>query len=81
MTIETYKNMYYFLKPDKSLRIVYSVFAFTESYIEEVIEAKNDYETINDVYPEDYETIRYALNRIIRALICLHLIRKRSERS
>ena len=64
---KAYKNMYYFLKPDKSLRTVYSVFAFTESYIEEVIEAKNDYETINDVYPDDYETIRYVLNRIIRA--------------
>jgi len=54
--LKAYQNMARFLFPPKGLEGVFTLFAFSASYSEDVIEAKGEYENLKEVFPEDTET-------------------------
>jgi hypothetical protein len=64
--LKAYQNMARFLFPPKSLEGVFSLFAFSASYAEDIIEAKGEYENLAEVFPEDTEAKR-ALDAIVAA--------------
>ena len=50
--LKAYENMNLFLNPNERLINTFSLFAFTASYAEEVIESKHDFENMEEVYPQ-----------------------------
>lgn len=71
-----YRNITRFLNPDSHLVATFSLFAFSASYVEDVIEGKHEFENLEELYPEDPDSGRYALNAIIRAPQLLPLSRE-----
>lgn len=65
--LNAYRNMADFLLPNDKMEGVYTMFALGASYIEDVIEAKHDYENLEEIYPEQQEPMRTVLNLITRA--------------
>ncbi|MBR1709990.1 MAG: DUF2791 family P-loop domain-containing protein [Clostridia bacterium] len=65
--MSTYKNMMEFLTPPSSMKSTYSLFAFTASYIDEVIEKKQELANTEVLVPEDAEKARAALAAIGRS--------------
>lgn len=65
--LRAYKNMAEFLMPGDHLESAYTMFALGASYAEDVIEAKHEYETLSEVYPEDQEPMKTVLDQIVRA--------------
>ncbi len=64
--LKAYQNMARFLFPPKSLEGVFTLFAFSASYAEDVIEAKGEYENIKEVLGDD-ELAKAALDAIMEA--------------
>ena len=64
---KAYHNMASFLFPPKQMESTYSLFAFSSSYAEDVIEAKNEYQNIEELYPEGQEPIKSVLDAIVNA--------------
>ena len=62
-----YRNMAPFLMPDNRLIRTFSVFAFTDSYVSEVIERKHDLKNLEELFPEDPEPILSVINQIIHS--------------
>jgi hypothetical protein len=56
-----------FLLPGGQMEGVYTLFALGASYAEDVVEAKHDYENLEEIYPEQQEPMRTVLNLITRA--------------
>lgn len=65
--LNAYRNMAYFLLPDQNLEAVFSIFALSASYVEDVVEAKHEYENLETIYPEEQEPIRTVLNLLVKA--------------
>lgn len=65
--LNAYRNMGDFLLPNEHLEGVYTLFALGASYTEDVVDAKHDYENLEEVYPEQQEPMRTVLNLITRA--------------
>lgn len=65
--LNAYRNMADFLLPNDKMEGVYTMFALGASYVEDVIEAKHDYENLEEIYPEQQEPMRTVLNLITRA--------------
>lgn len=65
--LNAYRNMADFLLPNDNMESVYTLFALGASYSEDVIEAKHDYENLEELYPEQQEPMRTVLNLITRA--------------
>lgn len=65
--LNAYRNMADFLLPNDRLEGVYTLFALGASYAEDVIEAKHEYENLEELYPEQPEPMQTVLNLIIRA--------------
>lgn len=65
--LNAYRNMADFLLPNDKMEGVYSLFALGASYVEDVIEAKHDYENLEEIYPEQQEPMHTVLNLITRA--------------
>ena len=65
--MKAYDAMANFLMPSDSLRSVLTLFAFTASYTEDVIEAKHDYEALAELHPNQEEPIRTVLNQIVHS--------------
>jgi hypothetical protein len=65
--LKAYNNMAHFLFPPKQLESTFSLFAFTSSYVEDVIEAKKEFQNLSEVYPEDEEPMKSVLEAIIDA--------------
>ncbi|MDD2960228.1 MAG: DUF2791 family P-loop domain-containing protein [Lachnospiraceae bacterium] len=65
--LRAYKNMAEFLMPGDHLESAYTMFALGASYAEDVIEAKHEYETLSEVYPEDQEPMKTVLDQLVRA--------------
>ena len=65
--LNAYRNMAQFLLPDERLEGIYTLFALGDSYTEDVIETKHDYENLEEIYPEQQEPVRTVLNLITRA--------------
>ncbi|MBQ9329304.1 MAG: DUF2791 family P-loop domain-containing protein [Solobacterium sp.] len=65
--LKAYQNMNLFLNPAKTLHSTFTLFAFTSSYTEDVIESKHDFENLEAVYPEGNPAIKSSLNAILKA--------------
>lgn len=65
--LNAYRNMAKFLMPDKSLESVFSIFALSASYAEDVIEAKHEYENLELISPEEQENAKAVLDLLARA--------------
>lgn len=65
--LNAYRNMAHFLLPDEKLEAVFSIFALSASYVEDVVEAKCEYENLEAIYPEEQEPIRTVLNLLVKA--------------
>lgn len=65
--LNAYRNMARFLMPEPSLESVFSIFALSASYVEDVIEGKREYENLEAVYPEEPEPIRTVLDLLVKA--------------
>lgn len=73
--LNAYRNMAKFLMPDKSLESVFSIFALSASYAEDVIEAKHEYENLELIYPGEQESAKAVLDLLARAPQLLPLTR------
>lgn len=65
--LNAYRNMAYFLFPEKLLESTFSIFALSASYVEDVIEAKREYENLAMIYPEEQEPAKTVLDLLTRA--------------
>lgn len=65
--LKAYKNMGEFLLPGSRLESTYTMFALGASYVEDVVEAKHEFETLAETYPEDMEPMKTVLERITDA--------------
>ncbi len=65
--LKAYFNMARFLLPDNSLESTFSLFALSASYVEDVIEAKRDYENLAEIYPDGQEPARTVLDILVKA--------------
>lgn len=73
--LNAYRNMARFLFPEKGLESVFSLFALSSSYAEDVIEGKHEYENLEAIYPDEPEPAKTVLNLLIRAPQLLPLTR------
>lgn len=65
--LKAYRSMARFLLPEQYLESTFSLFAFSASYVEDVIEAKHEYENLEQLYPEEPEPIKTVLDLLVRA--------------
>ena len=65
--LNAYRNMAHFLLPDQKLEAVFSIFALSASYVEDVVEAKHEYENLEAIYQEEQEPMRTVLNLLVKA--------------
>lgn len=65
--LNAYRNMSRFLMPDSELESTYSMFALGASYIEDVIEAKHEFQNLAEIYPGEEEPMKSVLEQIIKA--------------
>lgn len=65
--LNAYRNMANFLLPQKRMESVFSMFALSASYAEDVIEGKHEYENLEAIYPEEQEPARTVLDLLTRA--------------
>lgn len=65
--LNAYRNMAHFLLPNKEMESVFSMFALSASYIEDVIEGKHDYENLSELFPEEPEPIHTVLDILVKA--------------
>jgi hypothetical protein len=67
--LKAYKNMYDFLFPKEQLTATYTIFTLTESYIEDVIEGKHEYDNLDAAAFElqDREKIEKTLQSLVSA--------------
>lgn len=77
--LNAYQNMAYFLLPDKAMESVFSAFALSSSYVEDVIEGKNEYENLEAIYPEEPEPMKTILDLLVRAPQLLPLTKEEIE--
>ncbi len=64
---KAYENLAKFLFPAKQFESIFSLFAFSASYIEDVIEGKNEYQNLEELYPEDQMPMKAVLDAIVKA--------------
>lgn len=65
--LNAYRNMARFLLPGEALEATFSIFALSASYVEDVIEAKREYENLEQIYPEEPEPARTVLDLLVKA--------------
>lgn len=65
--LKAYDTMSYFLHPTTGLESVFTMFALSASYIEDVIDGKHEYENLKEVYPEGQESIKSVLDLLVKA--------------
>ena len=76
---KSYVQLQRFLKPSPKLESVFSLFAFSSSYAEDVIDAKKEFENVEAVFSEDRESLSAAksvLNGILNAPELMPLTRE-----
>ena len=59
-----YRNMAPFLNPEERLIRTFSLFAFTDSYVSEVIEHKHDRKNLEELFPENQEPMLDVIRQI-----------------
>lgn len=65
--LNAYRNMADFLLPNDNMESVCTLFALGASYGEDVIEAKHEYENLEELYPEQQEPMETVLKLITEA--------------
>ena len=65
--LNAYRNMADFLFPEKCPESTFSIFARSASYIEDVIEAKHEYENLAVIYPDEQEPAKSVLDLLSKA--------------
>lgn len=65
--LKAYKNMAEFLLPNGRLESTYTMFALGASYVEDVVEARHEFETLSEAYPENQEPMYTVLEMISNA--------------
>ncbi len=65
--LNAYRNMARFLLPGKELDSVFTMFALSSSYSEDVIEGKHEYDNLAAAFPEEPEPIKSVLNLLQKA--------------
>ncbi len=65
--MNAYRNMAHFLFPKEQFKAVFSIFALSASYVEDVIEAKHEYENLEMIYPDEQEPAKSVLDLLARA--------------
>ena len=65
--LNAYRNMAYFLLPKECLESVFSIFALSASYVEDVIEAKHEYENLALIYPDEQEPAKTIIDLLVNA--------------
>lgn len=64
--LNAYRNMAYFLFPQESFESVFTLFAYSASYVEDVIIGKHDFENLEELHPVEPEPMRSVLNLIMK---------------
>lgn len=64
---KAYETIASFLFPPKQLEATFSLFAFSASYTEDVIEAKSEYQNLQELYGEDQMPMKAVLDEIVKA--------------
>lgn len=77
--LNAYRNMAHFLLPAERLEAVFSIFALSASYVEDVIEAKHEYENLAEIYPEEQEPARTVLDLLAKAPQLLPLTKEEMQ--
>ena len=65
--LKAYFNLAQFLLPDRRLESVFSMAALSASFIEDVIDGKNEYENLREVYGEAKEPAESVLTMMVEA--------------
>lgn len=65
--LNAYRNMASFLIPSGRLEAVFSLFALSASYAEDVIEGKHEYLNLETLMPDNPEPVRTVLNLLVKA--------------
>lgn len=65
--LNAYRNMARFLLPQAEMESVFSMFALSASYIEDVIEGKHDYDNLSELFPEEPEPMHTVLDTLVKA--------------
>ncbi len=65
--LNAYRNMASFLMPNERLESVFSLFALSASYTEDVIEGKHEYANLESVFPDAQEPMRSVLGLLAKA--------------
>ena len=66
--LKAYFNIADFLMPSVELEGVFSLFALSSSYVEDVIDGKHEFESLKEAYPEGGERARAVLDEMIKAV-------------
>lgn len=74
--LNAYRNMAKFLFPDNGMESVFSMFALSASYAEDVIEGKHEYENLAEVCPQQPEPVKTVLDHLVKAPQLLPLTRE-----
>lgn len=65
--LNAYGNMAHFLLPDNRMESMFSMFALSSSYIEDIIEGKHEFENLAVTYPDRQEPAKTVLNLLVKA--------------
>ncbi len=65
--LKAYENMAPFLFPKQEMQSVFTLFALSASYIEDVIEGKHEYENLAELYPDQPEPCKSVLDALVKA--------------
>lgn len=66
--MKCYRNIYEFLHPDQKLEGIFSLFAFSSSYVQDVIDKRNEYTVAEEVFAEDPEGLK-AVTTVLNAIV------------
>ncbi len=64
--LNAYRNMAYFLFPQREFESVFSLFAYSASYVEDVVIGKHDFENLEEIHPAEPEPMRSVLGQIVK---------------
>lgn len=77
--LKAYANMAEFLQPSEKFKAVFTMFALSASYAEDVIEGKHEFENLEAVFPEQQEPAKMVLNQMLKAQQLVPLTKEESQ--
>lgn len=64
--LNAYRNMAYFLFPQRDFESVFTLFAYSASYVEDVVIGKHDFENLEEIHPAEPEPMRSVLELLMK---------------